>query len=1104
MKRLLIVLTICLVAGPAAAQLSLLGLKNSMVQFLLDQISVEGQFEVTAGRVEEPEDGVTAITDLAIADSQGVWFRAKSLNFSWSPARLLLGEIEFSNLALTDVDVLRQPVPAPAAEEPADEDAEQSDADSSPFDWPRSPLALKIERMALEDVSVDQAVLGHAIEFDATGSAQDEGDIQAVALNLKRLDAVEGVINFNYARNFSDNTLSLHLDAREGPNGMISDLGGLPPEASTTAEIDASGPPDDWKMTLAIALADTLDLNGRADISYAGPLKVDAELTARPGPLMAPNLAAVLGTEAQLIARASEGPDGLILIEEGHLKAPDLDLIASGSYARPTGAADLKIDLAARPGLSAAVPGVEFGGLAFVGTVKGAPGNIAAKGDLDLMGVLTQPADIGGANLVIDVAQSTPEGDDAPTTTTFSVSGGTEGLRLDKLGPDVLGDPDLRLAGELVDTALTLETLSLTSKVVELAVSGTADLDTQDADLTLSLAAPDLGPIAAAYDQTLTGAIDAKGTATRKDGVLDADLTTRFQNFSHEMADAADLALTLTVQNEGARTDFDLSGTGTRMRIDKLTPEILGDPTFATKGTLDGDALTLEALDLDSRPLRLNASGTADLATQDADIAFRLAAPDMGPAALAYDQIVEGAIQAEGSVKRAGEATELSLVASLTGLVQEFVDAASLELRADVTNEGERTAFDLEGTGEEMRIDKIPPGLLGIVAFETKGVLDADALSLEPSTIRTDILTAKASGDLDIAESSGEILYDLSTGSLAPITELYDVALDGKAAVNGKVVMESGVPTIIGTAALSEIVFDGTSYGDLALDHDVSVGEAPEGTLQAKLSDSPYGDATASTRFVFAAPELTLSEFDAKALGLAVKGDLALDTESTLAEGKLTLASGSLKPLSGLAGAELGGALNGQVTLSRPEGRQNAVATLKATDLSADEARIAAVDLSARLSNLLGTPGIDTDLVVDGIEAGDLEVARFSATAQGPLTGIAVTASATGKVKKDEINLALAAKADAAGPQYGATISRFDMGYGEETLALNQPMTIRAQGARVVVEGIDIALPRGGALVGDIDKYGNGMKGAIRLSNLDAGLARRFAGAPILGGTVSA
>ena len=296
---------------------------------------------------------------------------------------------------------------------------------------------------------------------------------------------------------------------------------------------------------------------------------------------------------------------------------------------------------------------------------------------------------------------------------------------------------------------------------------------------------------------------------------------------------------------------------------------------------------------------------------------------------------------------------------------------------------GSAPPFDVEGTGEEMRIDKIPPGLLGLVAFQTKGVLDADALSLEPSTIRTDILTAEASGDLDIAQNSGEILYDLSTGSLAPITELYDVALDGKAAVEGKVVMESGVPTIIGTAALSEIVFDGTGYGDLVLDHDVSVGEAPEGSLQAKLSKSPYGDATASTRFLFTAPELTLSDFDAQALGLALKGDLALDTESTLAEGKLALASGSLKPLSGLAGSELGGALNGQVTLTRPEGRQNAVATLKVTDLTADDARIAAVDLSARLSNLLGTPGIDTDLVVEGIEAGDLEVARFSAHRPG-------------------------------------------------------------------------------------------------------------------------
>ncbi|MBY8976564.1 translocation/assembly module TamB domain-containing protein [Rhodobacteraceae bacterium NNCM2] len=1102
MKRIALISMFCLLAGPATAQFSILGLKNSMVQFLLEQISVPGEFEVTAKQVEEPESGVTAITGLAIADSQGVWLKADSLNFSWSPSRLLLGEIDFSNLALTGVDVLRQPV-STATEEEAEEETDETSGGFK-IEWPRSPLALKISRMALEDVNVAEAVLGHAIEFDATGNAEDQGDIQAVTLNMTRLDAVEGVINFSYSQNFAEDTLSLHLDAKEGPDGMIAALTGLPAEAPTTAKIDASGPPEDWKMTLDIALAETLNVDGNAAISYAGPLKVDAEVNARPGPLLDPDLAALIGDEAEIKARAAEGENGLLVIEEGHLHAPDIDLTASGTYARPTGAADLKVDLAARSGLAAPIEGVDFGGLGFVGTITGAPGTFAANGDLQLQKLLTPSADIADANLAIRVTQTTPEEEGAVTTTAFDVAGSTVGLRIDKIGPDVLGDPDLKIAGALTGSDLTLDMLGLTSKVIQLAVQGDANIETLDANVSLNLSAPDFGPVAAAYDQDVTGAINAEGTAIRKDGVLDVDFKTGLAGFRHEMADAESLTLALKARNEGEKTDFDLTGNGVAMRVDKLTPEILGKPEFKLAGDLDGDALTLDTLSLASVPLNVTASGTADLTTQDADIAFKVSAPQMEPVAALYGQQVAGAIAAEGTVKRLDEAIDLNVVAALTGLEQEFVDARALDVTVSVQNEGTRTAFDVEGMGEQIRLDKIPPELLGEVAFATSGVLDDNALTLDPTTIDTNLLKAEASGELDIANPTGAIAYKVTTGSLAPITRLYDVALDGNAAVEGTVTMAQGVPTIVGNAQLAGVVFDGARYGDLVLDHDVTVGDAPAGTLKANLSKSPYGNAKVATDFVFAAPELTLKTLTADALGMSLRGNLALDTEATLAEGKLTLASSSITPLSGLAGTDLGGTLNGQVTLTRPNGRQNAVATLKATDVYAAEARIAAVDLNAKLSNLLGTPGIDTTILIDGVEADDLTVSRITATAQGPLSGMAVTASAKGEMKKDPIALAIAAQVDGEGPQLGARIDRFDASLGDEAMALNQPLTIRAQGARLTVTDMDISLPRDGRLVGEVDKYGNGMKGTIRLSDLDASLAKRFADAPILAGRVAA
>ena len=183
MKRFLVIL-LCALAVPATAQLSFLGLKNQMVQFLLDQLSTEGEFEITADEVVEPEDGVTAITGLKIADSQGVWLTADNLNFNWNPSRLLRGEVEFSNLALVGMKVMRQPISADA---PVEEDEAPTELTIA---WPRAPLTVRIDRMALEQVEIAEPVLGHELAFSAEGNGRDEGDIQAVALAITREDAV--------------------------------------------------------------------------------------------------------------------------------------------------------------------------------------------------------------------------------------------------------------------------------------------------------------------------------------------------------------------------------------------------------------------------------------------------------------------------------------------------------------------------------------------------------------------------------------------------------------------------------------------------------------------------------------------------------------------------------------------------------------------------------------------------------------------------------------------------------------------------------------------------------------------------------------------------
>ena len=218
LRRTLGVLAIALmvIAGPAWALFSLSDTKNAMVAFLLDQLSTEGVFEITAEEVQELDDGATAITGLKIADVDGVWFSAEALSFEWNPKRLLSGEVEFNSLVMRGVKILRKPLDPPSVDIKEETGPEEAD---TPFAWPRSPLTLRIDRLALEGVELAEPVLGHALKFDAKGLARDEGDIQAVELTLTRTDRITGTIAFAYARNFDNDTLQVNIQADEAAGG---------------------------------------------------------------------------------------------------------------------------------------------------------------------------------------------------------------------------------------------------------------------------------------------------------------------------------------------------------------------------------------------------------------------------------------------------------------------------------------------------------------------------------------------------------------------------------------------------------------------------------------------------------------------------------------------------------------------------------------------------------------------------------------------------------------------------------------------------------------------------------------------------------------------
>ncbi|MEM6905863.1 MAG: translocation/assembly module TamB domain-containing protein, partial [Pseudomonadota bacterium] len=375
--------------------------------------------------------------------------------------------------------------------------------------------------------------------------------------------------------------------------------------------------------------------------------------------------------------------------------------------------------------------------------------------------------------------------------------------------------------------------------------------------------------------------------------------------------------------------------------------------------------------------------------------------------------------------------------------------------------------------------------------------------ALKRARIGRALLAARGGGHLDTAPQVGALDYTFRSTELSPVTALYGVALGGAARAEGRATLAEA-PRVAGTARLDGLSFEGTGYGNLALAHDVTAGEVPAGQLDLTLAESPYGEVSAGTAFAFAAPELTLSDISLAGLGISGTGGLALDTERTLAEGAIALRSSSLAPLSRLAGAAMNGTMRADLTLARPGGRQDAGLTANLGDLVFDEIRLGGADLTASLTDLLGRLGVAARLTATELAAGEATLETVNFEASGPLSALNLTAALAGALGEDPLSARFAARADAEGPAFGAQIATLEAALAEETLALSQPLTVRAEGQNVSVQGLDLALPRGGRLAGDLAKRGQGLSGDLRLTGLDASLAKRFADAPILAGTISA
>ena len=817
MRRLvaLVVVLAVLVAPAAEARISLMGLTNSLVQFALARISVPGSLEITAETVEESEDGLTELVGVRVADSQGVWLEIDGLGVSWNARRILLGELEIRRLAARGVRVLRRPEPSAVAIETLGEPAPPAQ-----FRWPRAPITTRIETLSLTAVEISAGVLAdQSLAFDATGNARDEGNEQAAQLSLERTDSVQGRIALDYLRDFAADTLRLNLDAGEAAGGLVAALLGLPEGSASRVQIAADGPLSDWAVTLEAEAEGVLQAVGSAAIDLGPPFAFDADFRVVPGPLMEPQVATLLSPEARLTARAREGADGIIDIEEARIVAADLGLEIDGTFARETGAFEGSVVLEARQGLSLLVEGVDFRRAGFDGRVEGTLEALTATGALALEGLETATVDIGSARLDATVTRDGPRiGAD--------LAGSVGGLRLDRIGPDLLGETVLTLRATVDGPALSLDTLRLAGPLLTLEASGQADTEADTASLTYALGTPDLRPIAEAYDVDAGGQVAVSG---QLDGSLSAPRLVGEAALQQIVFDG-------TAYGRAALEHDVTLGTwpqGTVRLVSSGSP--VGPAQIAADFVLDGDRLALSSLSAAMLGVTADGAVTVDLATRLAEGAVDARIADLAPLAAFLDQDVAG--QAEGRIGLAVRDGLQDVVLALTGADLAAADARLGRFALDATLRDALGAPSVEG---RLSADDVAAAGYALASLSLDG--RADALLTAPTGSAQFSVTGVSGPDLALAAASGTARLD----ALGPplVLEL-DMAAQGLAAAGVTVPDLTAMLNLTARGAASDAVvvleaprtdLDGGRLGPLRI----------EGTVQDALTEARVVDAVAT------------------------------------------------------------------------------------------------------------------------------------------------------------------------------------------------------------------------------------------------------------------
>ncbi|MCK8783357.1 translocation/assembly module TamB domain-containing protein [Roseomonas sp. NAR14] len=580
--RLLGVLVTTVTALPMLALIAVAGglswVNSPSGQAMLVRLANEQVPGMTLEGLSGPLPAGVGIGRLVMADAKGPWLELDDarLGLDWlALATKREARIEVVAARRLRLDRL------PESETPA----EPEPSGGGGFSLPRLPLAVRLDRLAVDRIELGEAVAGHAAVLSVNGNAALADGAARAQLALRQLDAPAG-LSLDLDADLNGERLDAKARLREPPGGLVSGLVGLPGRP-TSLDLDLSGPASGADLRIAAAIGPDVTLNARGTVHASTDGAAGGRLEGRlvGTPLIPENLRALV-PGVDFLLDADLAADQTVTLREARVALPAARLLASGTVGLPAQSLDLRahLDLDEAAKLRPLVPeGFRWRNWQADATIGGSFATprlvLDAKPDGFASGIPALDAALGAA-------------------------------------------PAISLAA----TPEQVERLTVRGQRAELAAEGRI-ADPLDARFTL-----DVRDLSGLQPGT-AGTLHAEGTATgpRDDPTVEVRLNGEGLVVSGQSLGAPRLFARVETPVSAPRVRLDLEG---RYRDLPVTAAVRGNP--------DGERLRLEPSEVRFGPARLTTSGVFDPATTLYEGELRLEADDLCPLARLAGQDIAG------------------------------------------------------------------------------------------------------------------------------------------------------------------------------------------------------------------------------------------------------------------------------------------------------------------------------------------------------------------------------------------------------------------------------------------------------------------------------